>query len=92
MVDKLGFTAKISDVGSGSGNTEFLKLVMDGLSLQPCNPTFLQARDAILQADELRNGGANKCEIIKGFAKRGLGIGASDQGTFVDSNQLLPGC
>ena len=28
-----------------------LKLVLDGMALQPCNPTFVSARDAILDAD-----------------------------------------
>ncbi|KAJ1332242.1 extracellular metalloproteinase MEP [Batrachochytrium salamandrivorans] len=45
---------------------------------QPCNPTFLSARDAIIEADKSFYGGANKCEIIKGFAKRGLGLNANN--------------
>ena len=43
---------------------------------QPCNPNFVQARDAILDADRALTGGDNACEIWKGFAKRGLGEGA----------------
>jgi extracellular elastinolytic metalloproteinase len=43
---------------------------------QPCNPNFVQARDAILDADEALTGGDNKCEIWTAFAKRGLGEGA----------------
>lgn len=43
---------------------------------QPCNPTFIQARDAILQADVDYYDGTHKCEIWKGFAKRGLGFDA----------------
>lgn len=53
-----------------------MKLVMDGLALQPCNPTFVAARDAIVDADKALTGGANGCEIWSGFAKRGLGEGA----------------
>ncbi|KAL1798430.1 hypothetical protein ACET3X_002467 [Alternaria dauci] len=53
-----------------------LKLVMDGMALQPCNPTFTSARDAIIDADEALTGGKNVCEIWSGFAKRGLGEGA----------------
>lgn len=48
---------------------------------QPCNPTFVQARDAILDADEALTGGQNTCEIWKGFAKRGLGRDAVFRGT-----------
>jgi len=58
------------------GNTLFLQLVIDGMKLQPCRPSFINARDAILQADEILTGGQNKCEIWKGFAKRGLGVKA----------------
>ncbi|OOF94567.1 hypothetical protein ASPCADRAFT_507516 [Aspergillus carbonarius ITEM 5010] len=53
-----------------------MKLVMDGMALQPCNPNFIQARDAILDADVALTGGQNKCEIWTGFAKRELGSGA----------------
>ncbi|RAL06181.1 extracellular metalloproteinase [Aspergillus ibericus CBS 121593] len=53
-----------------------MKLVLDGMALQPCNPNFIQARDAILDADVALTGGKNKCEIWTGFAKRGLGSGA----------------
>ncbi|PWY84983.1 extracellular metallo proteinase MEP [Aspergillus heteromorphus CBS 117.55] len=54
-----------------------MKLVMDGMAFQPCNPNFIQARDAILDADSCLTGGENQCEIWKGFAKRGLGLGAA---------------
>jgi len=51
-----------------------LRDIVDGLKLQPCNPTFVDARDAILQADEINYGGNNLCLLWKGFAKRGLGL------------------
>ncbi len=50
---------------------------MDGLKLQPCSPGFVTGRDAILQADQVNNGGANQCLIWNAFAKRGLGYSAS---------------
>ncbi|EEP78692.1 extracellular elastinolytic metalloproteinase [Uncinocarpus reesii 1704] len=53
-----------------------MKLVIDGMALMPCNPNFVQARDAIIDADEALTGGQNKCEIWAGFAKRQLGTGA----------------
>jgi extracellular elastinolytic metalloproteinase len=53
-----------------------MKLVLDGMKLQPCNPTFPVARDAILDADLVLSGGDNACQIWSGFAKRGLGEGA----------------
>ena len=45
--------------------------------LMPINPTMLQARDAILAADLMRFGGANQKEIWLGFARSGLGVGAT---------------
>lgn len=53
-----------------------LKIVLDGMTLQPCNPTFVSARDGILDADKALTGGDNQCEIWTAFAKRGLGQGA----------------
>ncbi|EGR44217.1 uncharacterized protein TRIREDRAFT_70800 [Trichoderma reesei QM6a] len=53
-----------------------LKLVLNGLALQPCTPTFVSARDAIIDADRALTGGDNVCELWTAFAKRGLGSGA----------------
>ncbi|KAJ3407328.1 Fungalysin/Thermolysin Extracellular metalloproteinase 5 [Chytriomyces hyalinus] len=72
------------------GNVLILQLVVDGLKLQPCNPSFVDARDAIITAEELLTGGKNKCLIWKGFAKRGLGVGAISGG--FDSFKLPQEC
>ncbi|KAJ3385109.1 Fungalysin/Thermolysin Extracellular metalloproteinase 5 [Lobulomyces angularis] len=58
------------------GNTLMMQLVVDGLKLQPCYPSFVDARDAIIEADEVGFGGEHVCLLWKGFAKRGLGYGA----------------
>ncbi len=58
------------------GNRMILQLVTDGMKLSPANPTFIQARDAILLADEIDNAGANAGELWAAFAKRGLGFSA----------------
>src|SRR5262245_46651494 len=50
---------------------------MDAMKLQPANPSFTQARDAILAADNALNGGADLLEIWTAFARRGLGQLAS---------------
>ena len=47
------------------------------MNLSPANPTFLQARDAILQADLVDTGGANRAELWAAFAKRGMGMSAT---------------
>jgi len=60
-----------------AGNNEILQDVVDGLKLQPCRPNFVQARDAILQADDINFDGKNHCLLWTGFAKRGLGVNAA---------------
>ncbi|KAG0263979.1 Fungalysin/Thermolysin Extracellular metalloproteinase 5 [Mortierella polycephala] len=54
-------------------NTLAIQLVVDGLKLQPCTPSFIQARDAIIQAEKILTKGKYHCDVWKAFAKRGLG-------------------
>lgn len=68
--------------GTG-GNNLAIQLVIDGMKLQPCEPGFVDGRDAILAADQINHGGANQCLIWAAFAKRGLGYSA-DQGSSAD--------
>lgn len=78
LVDEYGFD---NDIYNGTGgNNMAMQLVLDGLKLQPCNPTFTEARDAIIQADEVNNGGANRCLLWETFARRGLGFNADNGG------------
>ncbi len=67
----------ITKHGHAVGNQMILQLVTDGMNLSPPNPNFLQARDAILQADAVNNGGANLPELWAAFAKRGMGYSAT---------------
>ncbi len=77
LVDRYGYNANIYDSWSTGGNNLAIQLVMDGLKLQVCRPGFVDGRDAILAADVALTGGTNKCEIWRGFAKRGLGFSAN---------------
>lgn len=82
LIEKYGYEPDIylSSRATGSniaGNILALRLVMDALKLQPANPSFIQARDAILAADTALTGGQNQREIWVAFARRGLGFGAS---------------
>ena len=65
LINKFGFTI---------GNQLILQLVTDGMGLSPANPTYLEARDAIIQADLVLTGGTNRNELWTAFAKRGLGF------------------
>ncbi|KAI8909078.1 peptidase M36 [Gorgonomyces haynaldii] len=91
LVDKYGYSEDWYNAKQQKGNIIAMQLVIGGMMLQPCNPTFTQARDAILQADVNYYGGANKCEIWKGFAKRGLGTDAV-QSTHKDGFSLPTSC
>jgi len=76
-----------------AGNKLALKLVMDAMKLQPVNPSFIQARDAIIAADIALNGGADLFEIWFAFARRGLGEGAttaSSSATSITTSFTLP--
>ncbi|EUC62782.1 extracellular metalloproteinase MEP [Rhizoctonia solani AG-3 Rhs1AP] len=90
LIKERGFASNLLDPTLTSGNTIALHLMIDGLIIQPCNPTFITARDAIIQADANRYNGANKCTLWKGFAKRGLGYGATT--IKANSDTLPPGC
>ncbi len=59
-----------------AGNIIALQLVMQGMKLQPCQPGFLDARDAILAADSLLYNGQYHCAIWRAFARRGMGYSA----------------
>jgi subtilisin-like proprotein convertase family protein len=67
----------IARLGGQAGNQRMLQVVTDGMKLTPSTPTFVQGRDAILQAACAGFGGAEEFDLWRGFAKRGLGAGAS---------------
>jgi hypothetical protein len=52
------------------------RLVLQGMKFTPCSPSFLNARDGILMADQNINGGANRCTIWTVFARHGMGVSA----------------
>ncbi len=59
-----------------TGNQIMLQLVTDALKLTPNNPTYTDARDALIDADCATNSCANEQSIWDGFADRGLGYGS----------------
>ncbi|MBJ6117999.1 T9SS-dependent M36 family metallopeptidase [Pontibacter sp. BT310] len=95
LIEQYGYDPDIYN-GKG-GNNIALQLVIDGLKLQPCSPGFIDARDAILAADRINNGGTNQCYIWAAFAKRGLGYSAQqgsndDLTDGVEAFDMPPSC
>ncbi|MGB7207923.1 MAG: M36 family metallopeptidase [Pyrinomonadaceae bacterium] len=73
----------VQRLGWATGNRRVLQLVTDGLKISPLNPTFLQARDAIVSA-AIGNATtqaqlADASDVWAGFAIRGMGVSASIQ-------------
>ncbi|TFK72837.1 hypothetical protein BDN72DRAFT_283561 [Pluteus cervinus] len=90
LVTAHGWSATSRTNPDGSeGNIVWLHLFIDALALQPCNPTFVQARDAWIQADANRYGGVNRCILWRTFASKGLGQGAAN---FRDSTTIPADC
>ncbi|KAG7087167.1 hypothetical protein E1B28_013147 [Marasmius oreades] len=91
LVTSLGFNANAKTDPTGKeGNVVWMNLIITGLTLQPCNPTVLDARDAIVQADKTLNNGANECTLRTSFAKKGLGLNATPD--FQDDDTVPANC
>ena len=56
------------------------QLVLRGLQLSPCNPSFVEMRDSILAADREITGGENQAIIWRAFASHGVGVAARSTG------------
>ncbi|KAG8689379.1 hypothetical protein FRC11_002881 [Ceratobasidium sp. 423] len=90
LIARHGFSTDKNNASGTAGNIVALHLLVDALQLQPCNPTFIAARNAVVQADANRYAGANRCLLWTAFAKRGMGSGATT--TKTDSTTLPSGC
>ena len=73
IIQQAGINPNLFNPAGVGGNSIALKLVIEGLRLQPCSPGFIDGRDAILKADTLFYGAQYSCAIIEAFARRGNG-------------------
>ncbi len=89
IIQLAGINPNIFNPAGGGGNAIALKLVSEGMRLQPCSPGFIDGRNAILKADTLFYGAQYSCAIIKAFARRGMGIGASQGSSNSRTDQTL---
>ncbi|MEP7164478.1 MAG: M36 family metallopeptidase [Ferruginibacter sp.] len=85
--DQGSINANLFNATGTGGNTVALKLVVEGMRTQPCSPGFIDARNAILTADQNLYGGAHLCSIWAAFAKRGMGYSALQGSSFSASDQ-----
>lgn len=77
MIQIDGINPNIYNATATGGNIAALKLVTEGMRLQPCSPGFVDGRNAILRADTLFFGARYSCAIWEAFARRGVGVNAS---------------
>lgn len=77
MIQQTGINPNLFNAAGVGGNSASIKLVTEGMKLQPCGPGFIDARNAILKADTLFFGAQYSCAIWRAFAKRGMGRTAS---------------
>ncbi|MEM7656678.1 MAG: M36 family metallopeptidase [Bacteroidota bacterium] len=94
MVGEYGFDADWYN-GTG-GNNKALQLVITAMKLTNCNPGFIDARDAIIAADQA-TGGTDACLLWKVFARRGLGYSAVQGSSYslsdgAEAFDLPPSC
>ncbi len=74
--------------GATEGNRRALQYITDGMKLAPLNPTFLQERDAIINAAFALNPN-DVLAVRRGFAIRGLGFYASIQNAGTGANNTI---
>lgn len=89
IIQSAGINPNLYNIGANGGNAIALKLVTEGMRLQPCSPGFIDGRNAILKADTLFFGAQYSCAIINAFARRGMGIGASQGSSNSRTDQTL---
>ncbi len=88
MIQQDGINRNIFNPAATGGNSAAIKLVIEGMRLQPCSPGYIDARNAILKADTLFFGAKYSCSIWKAFAKRGMGKNASQGSSNSTTDQV----
>ena len=89
IIQQAGINPNLFNPAGVGGNSIALKLVIEGLRLQPCSPGFISGRDAILKADTLFFGAQYSCAIMEAFARRGMGVGASQGSSSVRGDETI---
>ncbi len=82
-------------LGQSAGNLKMLQLVVNGMKLSPLNPNFQMERDALIAAAQASSAApeaaADVADVWTGMALRGMGSGATDNGTTIVESFIAPG-
>jgi Zn-dependent metalloprotease len=70
------WAAALWDLRTQLGATTSDRIVLNGMKFTPSRPSFLNARDGIIQADQNLFAGAHRCAIWTVFARHGMGVSA----------------
>jgi hypothetical protein len=66
--------------GPEEGSWRCDRLIVEGMKMTPCRPTYVQARDGLLAADLALSGGVDRCLVWGALAGRGLGASSWSAG------------
>ncbi|KAJ3211706.1 Fungalysin/Thermolysin Extracellular metalloproteinase 5 [Dinochytrium kinnereticum] len=70
MVEVAGYEADLALSTSQAGNIRFMQNLVDALKLQPCNPSFVDARNAFLQAETVNHNGRFRPTMLEAILDR----------------------
>ena len=79
------------DLRGAIGSVNARRLITQGMRLSPPEPSFLDMRNAILQADAAE-GGTRRTQIWQVFANRGMGFYAATTGRSTSRRSRTPRC
>jgi len=85
-VAKYGYDANLAT--GNAGNNKVMRLAIDAFKLQPCGPSTINYRDALIAADQATTGGQDYCLITNVFTRRGMGLNASSGSAAVATDQV----
>ncbi|MDX1532155.1 MAG: M36 family metallopeptidase, partial [Rhodothermales bacterium] len=95
LIDVHGFDPDLYDATGTAGNQIAMNIVTEAMKLQPCSPGFVSGRDAIFAADATLypdasnpGQGLHYSTLWRAFARRGLGLSASEGSTSSNSDNV----
>jgi len=81
LINRHGFDPNLFNAQGNAGNQRALLYVIEGLKNTACSPTFVDARNGIIQAAQAAHSGEDVCTLWEAFAGMGLGTNAVSGGS-----------